>query len=306
MTPDEFGEVDIDLLADYIGGALDAPAEAEVARLIDQDPRWREAHDLLIPGMAAVGAELTALGAAPETMPADLASRLEDSFASPIASPTTIDPVLAGPAEPHIEPSTSRHLSSVPGTRGVDRPARRRKRLRWAAPIAVAAGVLAFAGFGADYLAEQSVGSDDTASSTAGRAENAAPMIGTDSGSMTGLIGAPTDDQITSSGTDYDSAQLAESAAAGQTARDDRAESPLAAAGGKPVELQRLWVRAALLACLEAISQQNGQGPIKVQNVDYARYQGAPALVVRFIANGTSVVWAVGPDCGAAGGANRL
>lgn len=298
MTSDEFGGVDIDLLADYIGGALDGPGQAEVARLIDEDPRWRETYDLLVPGMAAVGAELGALS--PETMPADLASRLEASFGSPADSPTTVDPVPG-------EPSSGRHLSSVPGT-GVDRAVRKRKRLRWAAPIAVAAGVLAFAGFGADYLAEQSTGSSDAAPA-AGRAENV-PMMGTDSGTMTGLMSAPAESQIATSGKDYGPAQITDDSTATKgKARDSgsRSIAPLAPADSGPDELQRLRVRDALLDCLEAISRQNGQGPIEVQTVDYARYQGAPALVVRFLANGTSVTWAVGPDCGlTGGGADRL
>jgi len=310
MTSDESGEVDIDLLADYIGGALDGPDEAEVARLIDEDQRWRETYDLLAPGMAAVGAELSALVSEP--MPADLASRLEASFGSPIASPTTIDPVLAEPTEPHLVPSSGRHLSSVPGT-GVDRPARKRKRLRWAVPVAVAAGVLAFAGFGGDFLAGQISTSEDSAQSAAGSAENAAPMVGTGPAGMTGLIAPPSADQIMSTGTDYGSAELAAGAAKGPQ-RNGYAGSPdpaLSAQDGRMrrtdlAGLERLSAPEALLACLEAISRQNGQGPIQVQTVDYARYQGAPALVVRFSTNGTDMAWAVGPDCGLAGGANRL
>lgn len=312
MTSDEFGEVDIDLLADYIGGALDGPREAEVARLIDADPRWRETYELLVSGMAAVGVDLAALGAASEPMPADVATRLEASFASPIAVATTIDPALAEPSEPRLVPSPDRHLSSVPET-GVDRPARRRKRLRWAAPIAVAAGVLAFAGLSADYLVEQSGGSEDAASSSAGgSAENAAPMIGTASGATAGLIGEPSDEQIMASGLDYGSAQLA-AGSRSMNERDKKAGSPgssalpMIAADGSATELKRLLARDALLACLEAISRQNGQGPIQVETVDYARYEGSPALVVRFLANGTSLTWAVGPDCGTpSGGANRL
>jgi hypothetical protein len=305
MTSDEFGEVDIDLLADYIGGALDGPGETEVARLIADDARWRETYELLLPAMAAVGAELTAL--APEPMPADLASRLETSFASSIASPTTIDPVLAEPAEPHLVPSSGRHLSSVPGT-GVDRPARKRKRLRWAAPIAVAAGVLAFAGFGVDYLAGQSGVSEDAASTAGGSAENAAPMIATDSGGS-GLVAAPREDQITSTGIDYGAAQLRQGLAAKETSRAGASspEPAFSADDSGLAGLGRLRVREALLACLEAISRQHDQGPIEVQTVDYARYEGTPALVVQFRANGATLVWAVGAECGTpSAGADRL
>ena len=304
----EFSEVDIDLLADYIGGALDAPGEAEVARLIAEDPRWRETYELLAPGMASVGAELGAL--APEPMPADVAARLEASFSSPVGTPATIDPDLAAPTEPHSTPSSSRHLSSVPGT-GVDRPARKRKRLRWAAPIAVAAGVLAFAGFGADYLAGQTGSSDDSAaSSAAGSAENAVPMIATESAGAGGVRQAPGEDQITYSGTDYGSGQLAGRANGSDDARSQKAAPsavPMVAPDTGLGELERLRVREALLACLEAISRQNGQGPIAVQNVDYARYEGAPALIVKFVANGANFAWAVGPECGVPDvGADRL
>jgi hypothetical protein len=308
MTTDEFGEVDIDLLADYIGGALDGPGQAEVARLIDQDPRWRETYDLLLPGMASVGAELTALGATPEPMPADLASRVEASFGSPIASPTTIDPALAEPSEPHLVPSSARHLTSVPAT-GVDRAARRRKGLRWAAPIAVAAGVLAFAGFSADYLNGQSADTQSGASSAGGSAEDSAPMMGTDSGALGGLIAPPTDDQITSSGRDYGGGEIS-ARAAKATELDERDGSPAPpriASGSGLAGLERLSLPDALRACLEAISREHGRGPIEVQSVDFARYQGTPAVVVRFQAGGASQVWAVGPECGAdGGGADRL
>jgi hypothetical protein len=260
--------------------------------------------------MAAVTAELGAL--VTEPMPADLAARLDASFASSIASPTTIDPVLARSTEPRLVPSSDRHLVSVPGT-GVDRPAQKRKRLRWATPIAVAAGVLAFAGFSADYLAGRSGSSDGAQSSAAGSAENAAPMIGTDSGATSGLVGFPPADKITRSGTDYRDNQLTDRSSAAAKGPEQDAGSgsaaPLRAAGNGRAELQRLDVRAALAACLEAIARENGKGPISVQAVDYARYQGVPALVVQFVAtsDGKALTWAVGADCGLdGGGADRL
>ncbi|WP_373688915.1 hypothetical protein [Verrucosispora sioxanthis] len=42
MSAGEFSEVDHDLLADYLGGALDGtPEHAEIARRVAQDPAWR-------------------------------------------------------------------------------------------------------------------------------------------------------------------------------------------------------------------------------------------------------------------------
>ena len=45
MTGAEFGGVDIDLLADYIGGALTGtPEESAVAARIAGDPDWQAAY----------------------------------------------------------------------------------------------------------------------------------------------------------------------------------------------------------------------------------------------------------------------
>ncbi|MBM0240402.1 hypothetical protein JNW88_30960 [Micromonospora sp. ATA32] len=55
MTTGEFRGVDHDLLADYLGGALDGtPEQTAVARLIDEDPTWAGAHAALAPAVAQV------------------------------------------------------------------------------------------------------------------------------------------------------------------------------------------------------------------------------------------------------------
>ena len=112
MTSDRYDEVDIDLLADYIGGALDGPEEAAVAGLVADDPGWRETYELLRAGMTAVGADLRALGARPEPMPADVATRLEAALASPVAEPPVIDAQLANPTGPHLVPSPDRGIGT--------------------------------------------------------------------------------------------------------------------------------------------------------------------------------------------------
>jgi hypothetical protein len=63
-----------------------------------------------------------------------------------------------------------------------------------------------------------------------------------------------------------------------------------------------LRAQEALLACIDAISAGNGAGPVTAQTVDYARFDGAPAVVVQFTAGNGNWVWAVGPECGARGG----
>jgi hypothetical protein len=292
MTPDAFDAVDIDLLADYAGGALSGDDEARVARLVADDPAWREAYALLAPGMDAVAADLHGLGAEPEPMPDDVVARLESAL----------------DARPH--------LTVVPQEETVaDRPRRStvRRRLRWAAPIAVAAGVLAFAGVGVDYLM---AGSDDTQANTSAAGSSAdreSPMIAAEAG---GLVTGLADDLIRASGEDYDRATLAAPLpAAGSVAVPDQSDSlrktaslapePEAAKGIAPdpgfPALQRLRGRDALLACLEAIAAEQGSGPITVHSVDYARYQGQPALIVQFAAAGVSWAWASGPECGTPG-----
>jgi hypothetical protein len=315
VSRDEFSGVDIDLLADYVGGALDGtPDHATVAGLIARDPAWRAAHDELTEGMTAVGRELGALGATPEPMPAEFAVRLDAAFGAGIADPAPIDPELVTPTVPHLKPvrgdASGRHLTPVPDS-GVDRPAgernretaaKRRRRLRWAVPIAAAAGVLAFAGFGIDYLAGGTKASNDATTSAGGaaRAENA-PMIASDQPQVAAPTAAA---QIRSSGVDYDRATLREAAttdALKAPAPKAAPQVPGLATDSAPAPLARLRAPDALTACLDAIAQANGAGTITVQSVDYARFEGNPALVVRFSAANGSWVWASGPACGAPG-----
>jgi anti-sigma factor RsiW len=307
MTSEEFSGVDIDLLADYVGGALSDDDEATVARLIADDPRWQEAYETIAPGMASVQASLREFESEP--MPADVVARLDAALASPIAEPTPIDPALVTPVEPHLEPvrSGDRHLTVVPGDSS--RPVRRRRKWRWAAPIAAAAGVLAFAGVGIDYLAGDSTQSTADSSAGAGSAAENAPMIASDSAG--GLVTAPGDEQILASGTNYVRATLGtragQMAPAPAESGEARKSSSLGNDGVAPSQLQRLRVRAALMACLESIARENNGGPITVETVDYARFQGSPAVVVHFSAGGQSWAWASGPACGTpVAGADRL
>lgn len=288
MTSDEFGGVDIDLLADYAGGALSGDDETRVARLVADDPAWREAYALLAPSIDAVGADLRALGSVPEPMPDDVIARLDAAL------------------------QDRPQLTVVPGGEAAPRSPTVRRRLRWAAPIAAAAGVLAFAGIGVDYLVD---GSGDAASTSAGgSADRGSPMIAAEAG---GLVTGMTDDLVRASGEDYNRATLAAPLpAAGAMSVPDQAGdvskrtsvAPAAPEAGKGVApdpgfpaLQRLRDRDALLVCLEAIATEQGNGPVTVHSVDYARYQGEPALIVQFAAGGVTWAWASGPDCGTPG-----
>jgi hypothetical protein len=316
----EFGElgsgVDIDLLADYIGGALSGtPDEAAVATLIADDPAWRAAHRELNAGMTAVRAELGRF--TPEPMPAELADRLDTLLTAPAAAPSAITeptPIAADLAAPPVP-----HLAVVRGADGVgdgahavpdemssrrDRGIRARagRRMRWATPIAIAAGVVAFVGFGLDYLAGRSGGlSDSAVTGTAGHAENQARD---DSG---GAPAAPAGLRTLESGTDYSPATLPDEPAMQALSAPDGGSSktqqgPERSSAGADDPLGRLRLHAALQACLNAIEEENAAGPISAQTVDFATFNGAPAVVVRFSAQNGFWAWASGPACGTTSG----
>lgn len=291
MTGADFTGVDIDLLADYVGGALDGtPDEARVAALIVDDPAWRDAHALLSDGMAAVGDSLRDWGAEPEPMPAAVVTQLDSAIAE-----------IGGAA-----PASGRHLVAVRET-GVDRkeaqrPRPSRRTLRWGASLAAAAAVLAFAGIGVSYLGSSNSSSDTATSGAAGEAK-AAPQV---------QAGVPLTAVISNSGIDYGPGTIANgplkqfsASDAGNPPRSSRqAASPSPAsmsAEGLADGLARLRPREALQTCLDAIGAENGAGPIIVQTVDYARFSGKPALVVHFTAGNGSWAWASGPDCGLRG-----
>jgi hypothetical protein len=326
VTGAEFGAlgggVDIDLLADYIGGALTGtPDESVVATLIADDPAWRDAYRELSAGMTVVGAELGRLAAEP--MPADLAGRLDllltapvpATAGDPIAEPAPIPAELAAPPVPHLAAVRGDGAHGVPEQKTTQRARPTRagagRRLRWATPIAIAAGVAAFAGFGLEYLSGQ--GAEDSAGSTAQFSES---QQRDDSADDAGVppAAAAADLRILESGANYTAQNLSDEpipqalSAPGSTndsAGSSKSAQIRASAGSEP--LDRLRNRSALQECLDAIQLENAGGMISALSVDLARYNGAPAVIVRFTAENGTWAWASGPACGMQGvGADKL
>jgi len=295
VTGGSFSEVDLDRLADYVGGALEGtPEAAAVARLVSDDPTWRQAHEQLVDAFAAVDADLRAFDDTPDPMPNDVADRLTAALAG--AAPADAGrPRLVTVAGGRSATSTSRDV-------------RRRRLLRWGAPIAVAAGVLAFAGFGLNSLLSPgnlfSTGtSDERAASSPGGAEvmDAPADSGAPAAGMPHRYGSAPADRILRTGTDY----RRESLAAMQRAVAKEALGPQAAedaraltSAGVDAALRRLVDRDALQACLDAIARAQAAAEIDVRQVDYARFEGAPAVVVLFVADGRQWAWVSGPGCG--------
>ena len=316
MTGAEFSGVDIDLLADYVGGALDGtPDEAVVAALIVDDPSWRDAHALLSGGVATVSAQLQALP--PEPMPATVIARLDAALSE--ATTTATNETPSGTTATNKTQVATTADNGTRGKRGADTetpvggvaPVRHlaavRKKRRWAAPVGIAAGVLAFAGFGVQQFAGDSA--DQTATSSAGGSAENAPAM--DTNGTLALPAGPA--EVSTSGTNYSDQTLGDVSARAQAVQPE----PFTASSGKERKLpapsrgvmadaddalSRLRAQEALLACIDAISDGNGAGAVTAQTADYARFDGVPAVIVQFTAANGTWVWAVGPECGARGG----
>ncbi|MEH1099398.1 hypothetical protein [Micromonospora sp. CPCC 205561] len=328
MTAGAFREVDHDLLADYLGGALDGtPEEEVVARLVDEDPAWAQAYALLAPAMADVGAGLAAWGSPAPEMPADVADRIVAalSHATGPADPTAIDSepdhsepghdagpsagrtgVGAVPAQPLG--GSGRRPAGVPRSESGGRstgPGRRRRRwTRLAGPVAVAAASIAAVGLGIGQLTgdQRGDGAADNALSAPGSRESTGPVLGT----PFRVHGEPS----VRSGKDYSPRSLTDLPAAPKSLRPTAAspggqpdvEAERGRVPGSATGLDRLTAPVALDACIAAITAEHGSGPLVVEVVDYARFQGRPALVVRFTdATGATWAWATGPECGVPG-----
>jgi len=317
--------VDVDLLADYVGGALDGTPEADrVAALVAASPEWASEHELLVAALAATADDLAEYAAAAaEPMPAAVSERLlaalaaegplDASAPSPAAGPEVDDTTF--PASPgrrsadggarldQRAPADGRPGGADGGHAGPARNRRRRRRwATWAAPVLVAAAVAGFAGVWINQASETANTAADSAGSSAVSPESG----GAPARAPASVLGAPAVPQA-ASGRDYTGAQVAggfrgsraTASTPGSTMSEDQEGS---AAQSVDPSLRRLTAPAALSICVEAIAQAHGQGPITVQAADFASYEGQPAVVVFFTdAAGARWGWAAGPDCGPAG-----
>ncbi|MGI5212614.1 hypothetical protein [Plantactinospora sp. CA-290183] len=369
MTAGQFREVDLDLLADYVGGALDGtPDAAEVSRLIGEDEAWAEAHAAVVAGVGAIRSSLTAWATEPVPMPADVVARLSSALASapPVdagqrrggsatgdaglksipespsgddapdgaeqpstgggSTPDELVGAPGGSGTPHHPRRPGRQLTAVPTQSGAPTrpggrgPGRRRWARRLAGPVAVATAVAGFAGFAAFRLLGASDSGEQAATTYGSASDAAGEQAAVPSSAVPPTALDPLAERVGSSGTDYTPNTLpsAVSAAADRASAPDRAAptspAPLAAPAAPetlaspgtdamPLDggtgLDRLRDRDALARCLDMVTTEHADGPIKVNLVDYASYQGRAALVVLFTDRaGSRWIWVTGPDCG--------
>jgi hypothetical protein len=280
--------VDLDLLADYAAGALDPAAADEVADLVRTDDRWARALEALTRADETVRAELRDLTLADLTMPPDVAARLESALTEAAS------------------PSRSNVVSIV---------AARARRRRLMTGVTAAAATLVL--FVCGLAVVKGVYRSETASTSAGGAAQDAgaparegqappavkpsPPAGT--GSSSALVVAATNGDYTT----QDLRQLLDKPAPdyvrdggpGKTTSDTAAPvAPQPLPLSVPPALSRLAAPDALAACLAAL---RGPHPGEPALIDYARFEGRPALIIQ-IRSGTAVtVVAVGEQCGLSG-----
>jgi negative regulator of sigma E activity len=307
-------EVDIDLLADYVGGALDGmPDERVVARLIADDPQWAQAYARLVRESDMVRRTLTEWGAAPAPMPPDIVERLSAHLISPDARPDPAGGRHPAPTAPRSDPTHPPSRLDAEAARPAVRKARRRLP-RWAKPVAVAAALLAIAAVGVSQLGGDIRATDNT---TGALSRDAGQPQSAEGGAGTGAqpFAAPSPDRLLATGKDYapgpliDQARALGSATAAKASANDAPPVEVPdATGGEPAPTTGATRRGDLAACLSSIAAEHGRGMPHFEVVDYARFEGQPALLVVFTdPAGQRWVWAVAPECGqpSAGAAAR-
>jgi hypothetical protein len=312
------GAPDLDLLADFAAGLLDGtPEGAAVAERVASDAAWTELYAALVGADEAVRADLAAVPVPP--LPVDVAERLDAALA---AEASRAD---RGPAPGAAERATLREPDASPvslpdrragesaaGNAGAGKAGAgtvtplRRKSSRWqVATGAVAASVLVltagvvgwqvFTGLSTPSQTEDSravsAPEDSAGNSSGGASPPMAPR------SAPGLSTKSVPSQSTS-GTDYRASALrtqvasllsADTAPKPQSARQPEDKSAV------PPKLRRLAEPDDLASCLTALGII-----VPTRALDYASYDGTPALVVVTPASqpGSVDVAIVGPDCG--------
>jgi hypothetical protein len=275
--------VDLDLLADYVEGVLDPDEQARVISFVQHDPEWASAHDALVAALPSVATALASV--TPEPMPTSvLAATLESFAAERAANALETEPDRSATGA-HKRDDT-RPVGGRPPTAGTKRA--RRRELRGAVLAAFALVLVVSLGLG--YLAHNNT---QSAKSPATDGKAAAPQFA--GGAASG--GKPL---IVASGRDYTQPTLPYAyGAQNPPAATPPVRTPDSIVPGPEItsaSLDRLRMPDALDACLAGVTATVGGTPMLV---DYARFQGVPALIVT-IADPRTVL-AVGADCGLPG-----
>ncbi len=282
---------ELDRLADYTADALDPADAADVARLVQTDSRWAGAFRALTQADAAVRADLAAAAAVPVAMPEDVTARLDNALAA--AARATV--ISLAEARAKSQPNKSQ-----PNRSHSDRSHSNRRRRLALAGIAAAA-FFAVAG-GLVLNSQLTTGTTSSAGAPAAEADRngatAPPALALPSPGFDSAFGTPA---VLATGTDYRLDTLPElsrqPAAAAGGSKTSATPGPLAAQDA-PGALARLTTPAGLAECLRVVTARY---PGTAVLLDYARFDGEPALMIVVRRGSASTIVAVGSNCGIAG-----
>lgn len=269
-----FTEDDLDRLADYVAGVLDPAEESTVAALVGDDPAWAAAYDGLVAADTQVGTQLrAAANDADDAMPTDVMARITSALDA--AGRDRPRAVTRTPWE-NLRRTLRRHAGVVAlGTAA-------------AALVAVVGGGLVSGALPSGQSKSDSAAGPAMAD---GSAADRSPAVAGGSA----LAAVPDDADLASTAVistdaEYSWATLPLAAGTAYSAAKTAArEVPV------PAALSALSAPDALRACLDAVVAAVGGTPVRAE---FARYDGAPALVVILTRTGATSVAAVGPACG--------
>jgi hypothetical protein len=265
---------ELDRLADYTADALSAADAAFVARLVATDPRWSAAHRALRQAEVAVRADLATAAAQHSPMPDDVAEQID-------AALRRLTPTV-------ISLDAARHKRRRAFTAGIAAAA--------ATVVAVIGGIALNTSLVQTQTGSPAMEADGSAGRDAPNVPGPAPsaLAGADAGPAARA-------RVLASGIDYRLDTLPQLAAQapppGPSNEFKTEQSPQFAAGEAPDGLARLATPAGLADCLRAV---NRSYPGVAVVLDYARFDGLPALVIVIQQTGSSKVIAVGANCGVA------
>jgi anti-sigma-K factor RskA len=256
--------VDLDRLADYAAGLLEPPDASEVEALVEREPEWAAALTALTGAETAVRSALAGLGS--PAVPPDVLARLDAALAAE----------RSRGAAPVVDLAARRA--------GRDARPRRWRPSILAAGLTAAAAVVAVAIGGVALFSHTEKSSSMSAGEGAAKAPNAAPFA------------VATSD----SGIDYSAATVAGAAGAAMDAGGNAPRVEPAAPDTTGDALARLRDPVARQTCLGLITAAFPPGAPSL--VDFARYEGQPALIVVLsAASGPVEVVVVGAGCGSGG-----
>lgn len=259
--------VDLDLLADCMDGALPDAQARTVLDLVASDPAWAAGYAALASAQPAVRGAVASYAAGTEPMPADVADRITRA----LRDASRPAPVLS--------------LAAARARRGRQMPG-------WArAAAGVAAACLVTVGAVAALHGVQG-GSTKSASTTTDRNAISLPRA-----TRTLPVAPGSSVWVSASGQDYTAATLGSNTHRPTSVTTFGSDSE---SGGRPLQvpedLSRLTAVSALQECLAAITATYGGTPTAV---DYATYNGQPALIVTI--SSPNLVVAVADQCGLPG-----